>query len=66
MSMLLKLSVIVSSFVKLGLNEADTFKSSSVLIYSVKEQSIYTHEVEQDAVLIKMAFIIRGKCKLKV
>ncbi len=29
-------------FVQLGLNDADTLKSSSILIYSNTEQSIYT------------------------
>jgi len=29
-------------FMQLGLNEADTFKSSSILIYLSKEQSIYS------------------------
>jgi hypothetical protein len=41
------------------------FKSSSILIYYVKEQSIYTQEVRHDVILIKMGLIIRGKCKLK-
>jgi hypothetical protein len=31
---------------QLGLNEADTLKSSSMLIYSNKEQSIYTQSME--------------------
>ncbi len=47
------------------LNEADMFKSSSILIYYVKEQSIYTQEVRHDVVLIKMGLIIRCKFKLK-
>ncbi len=29
-------------FMQLGLNEADTFKSNSILIYLSKEQSIYS------------------------
>ncbi len=44
---------------------ADMFKSSSILIYYVKEQSIYTQEVRHDVILIKMGLIIRGKFKLK-
>jgi len=33
-----------SLFVQLGLNEANTIKSSSILIYYYTEQSIYTQE----------------------
>jgi hypothetical protein len=35
------------------LNEADTLNSSLILIYSTKEQSIYTQNVWHDATLIK-------------
>ncbi len=38
---------------QLGLNEADTLKYSSILIYSHSGQSIYTRSGWQDAVLIK-------------
>ncbi len=34
-------------------NEADTLKSSSILIYSISEQSIYTQNGWHKAVLIK-------------
>ncbi len=37
-----KLFHFINIFVQLGLNEADTFDSSSIPIYWVKEQSIYT------------------------
>jgi len=37
------------SFVQLGLNEADTVESSSILIYSHSEQSIYTQWDRHDA-----------------
>jgi hypothetical protein len=40
-------------FVKLGLNEADTFKSSSTLIYLHRAQSIYTQNTWRDAMTIK-------------
>ncbi len=45
----------------LGLNEADMFKLSSILIYWVTEQSIYTQERWPDAVLIKNVFNIEIK-----
>ena len=35
-------NVIIKIFMQLGFNEADTLKSSSILIYSTSEQSIYT------------------------
>jgi hypothetical protein len=37
----------------LGLNEADTLKPSSILIYSVLEQSNYTQRGVLDAITIK-------------
>ncbi len=37
-----KILEILTSFVQLGLNEADTLKSSSILIYSTSDQIIYT------------------------
>jgi hypothetical protein len=49
--------------VKLGLNEADTLKSSSILIYSHSEKSIYTQCDRHDAVLIKAVIKIRSKLK---
>ncbi len=51
-----------SVFCALGfLNEADMFKSSSILIYSHMEQSIYTLSKWHDAVIIK-----RGNLKGEV
>jgi hypothetical protein len=41
--------------VPLGLNEADVLKSSSILIYSHQEQSIYAQSEWHDAMLIKRA-----------
>ncbi len=41
-------------------NEADTFKSSSVLIYQDTEQSIYTQIKLHDAALIKMKLFEEG------
>jgi len=38
---------------QLCLNEADTLESSSILIYSHSEQSIYTQCDGHDAILIK-------------
>ncbi len=43
-----------SFFVQLGLNEADTLESSSLLIYSHQEQSIYTQNEWHNAMVIKM------------
>jgi hypothetical protein len=42
----------------LGLNEADTLKSSSILIYLFSEQSIYTQSWWHDAkiVIIVLSF----------
>ncbi len=40
-------------FVKLGLNEADTLKFSSTLIYYWKEQGFYTQNGLHDASVIK-------------
>ncbi len=37
----------------LGLNEANTLKSSSILIYSMSERSIYTHRGWHEAMKIK-------------
>ncbi len=37
----------------LGLNEADTLKSSSILIYSRSEHILYTKSDWDDAMLIK-------------
>ncbi len=34
------ISTAINSFVQLGLNEADTFESSSMMIYEINEQSI--------------------------
>ncbi len=41
------------SVVQMGLNEADTLKSSSTLIYSHSEQSLYSQRDWHDAMLIK-------------
>jgi hypothetical protein len=38
---------------QLGLNEADTHKSSSILIYYWSEESLYTQSDWQDAMVIK-------------
>jgi hypothetical protein len=38
---------------QLGLNEADTLKSTSILIYSSLEQSFYTQHESPETVLIK-------------
>ncbi len=43
----------ITNFVQLGFNEADPLKSSSILIYSHSELSIYTQSEWHDAVLIK-------------
>jgi hypothetical protein len=49
-------------FVQLGLNEADTFKSSSILIYSSYKRSVYTqngwHELKHE---IKRWQLVVGK-----
>jgi hypothetical protein len=42
----------IGSFMQLGLNEADTLKSSSILIYSHQEQIVYTHSEWHDATAI--------------
>jgi hypothetical protein len=49
--------------VKLGLNEADTLKSSSLLIYSHSENVIYTQCDRYHAVLIKAVIKISSKLK---
>ncbi len=46
-----------------NLNEADTLESSSILIYSRSEQSIYTWCDRHDAVLIKAAIKIGSELK---
>ncbi len=43
----------VNNIVQLGLNEADTFKSSSILIYWQQRQNIYKQEKWLDAAFIK-------------
>ncbi len=48
---------------QLGLNEADTLKSTLILIYSRLAQSIYTHYNRQDAILIKAAIKMRSELK---
>ncbi len=40
-------------FIQLGLNEADTLKSCSILIYYSAEQSTYTQNGWHEAALIK-------------
>jgi hypothetical protein len=45
----------------LALNEADTLKSSSILIYSCQAQSFYTQGGLHDAVVIKKAELIEGR-----
>ncbi len=45
----------------MALNEADTLKSSSILIYSCQAQSIYTHGGHNDAVVIIKADIKEGR-----
>ncbi len=40
-------------FMQLGVNEAGTLKSSSILIYSHQEQSIYAQNEWYNAVVIK-------------
>jgi hypothetical protein len=49
---LLNLGSLVS-FVQLGLNEADTLKSSSLLLYSISVKSIYTQKGWREAMLIE-------------
>ncbi len=49
---------------QLGLNEADTPKSNSILIYSRSLQSIYTQSGWHDAVVIKGMKLNRGLIKL--
>ncbi len=41
-------------------NEADTLESSSILIYSFQEQSIYTQKGRHEAVPIKIGDIKKG------
>jgi hypothetical protein len=54
----------VNKFCEIGFyNEADTLESSSVLIYSQKEQSIYTHGDWHDAVYIKKVITIKALIK---
>ncbi len=53
-------------FIKLGFNEADTFKSISILIYLVSKQSIYTQGKGLMPWLIKMVderILYIGVCK---
>jgi hypothetical protein len=45
--------VLGTIFVQMGLNEADTTKSSSILIYYQSEQGLYTQRGWHDAVVIK-------------
>jgi hypothetical protein len=45
------------------LSEADTITSSSILIYSLTEHSIYTQCDRHDAVLIKAVIKIRSELK---
>jgi hypothetical protein len=40
-------------FVQLGLNEAETFKPTSALIYSIAKQTIHRQEKMLDADIIK-------------
>ncbi len=47
-------------FVHLGFNEADIFKSSSILIYLHKAQSICTQSKCHDAMIIKKVQIQMG------
>jgi hypothetical protein len=49
----------------LGFNEADTHKSSSILIYSHSEQNIYTQEDCHEAVVIARE-IKRERFKLMI
>jgi len=39
--------------VQLGFNEADTLKSSLILIYYQSEQVLYTHDGWHDSMVIK-------------
>ncbi len=48
---------------QLRLNEADTLKSTLILIYSHLTQSIYTHYNRPDAILIKAVIKIRSELK---
>jgi len=50
--------------VQLGLKEADTLKSSSVLIYTCSAQSICTQSGWHDAVVIKEMKLNKGVIKL--
>ncbi len=49
---------------QLGLNEADTLKSISILFYSHSTQSIYAQSELYDAVLIKEIKLNKGVIKL--
>ncbi len=49
---------------QLGLKEADTPQSNSILIYSRSAQSIYTQSGWQDAVVIKEMTLNKGVIKL--
>jgi hypothetical protein len=46
-------SVYLKKIVQLGLNEADTLESTSILIYNLSEQSLYTQSDWPDAVVSK-------------
>ncbi len=50
-------------FGQFSLNEVATLKSSSILIYSYSEQSIYTQCVKHDAILIKAVIKIKSELK---
>ncbi len=57
-------------FVELGLNEVDTLKYSSILIYSIKVQSIYTQNgwyqaISRKGEIKKKQGRLGHPCKLK-
>ncbi len=56
--------IIYIILMQLGLNEADTLKSISILIYSHLTQSIYAQSELYDAVLIKEIKLNKGVLKL--
>jgi len=47
--------------VQLGSSQADTLKSSSILIYSISKQSIYTQKGWREAELIKRVKLNYGE-----
>ncbi len=60
-SRLLVVTFFGNSFMQLGLNEADTFESSSVLIYWIETISIYTQNDGVMPEIVEKKSYKRGK-----